>query len=349
MFYIHRRSFSLSPWRELLRLYGSASSPTALAATDYVKRLEASRKATLASEELSRQQNQQPTSDIQVTATAGPSTKALEPPSSTYQSVTSSTTPAKIPNRREPQPEDDWQAQEGDDSPLLPEPEEHLRQTISQAYAMRAQRQAESNKENIGISVSQPESTPGGGRKSRYIDPQANAQRLGFDESQELNRIDQRSQMDDPSEDEGFQLQHGSADIVQRRSLKPALKRSAPQPQRAERSLPKKARTQEVSRSGRPEIVRGQINVEPSPSPMDEYRAANTSAKDIKTFQPKPPQTRRPWSEEETETLLTLIEEHGTSWALLLAEDKSERMVLQSRGQVALKDKARNMKMDYLK
>jgi len=333
----------------MLILYASANSPKALAATDYVKRLEASRKSTLASEELSRQQIQQASSDVQVTATAGPPTQALEPPSSTDESVVSSTAPAKLPNPKDLQPEDDWQAQDGDDDPLLLEPVEKLRQTTSRAYAMRAQRQAESNKENIGISVPQPEFPPGGRQKRRFIDPQANAQRLGFVDSQELDRETQQSQMDDPSQDEGFQVQDAPTNIAQRRGLKPALKRSAPQPQRPERSSPKKARILEERRSSRPEIVQDRPNVEPSPSPMDEYRAANSSAKGIKTFQPKPPQTRRPWSEEETETLLTLIEEHGTSWALLLAEDKSERKVLQSRGQVALKDKARNMKMDYLK
>lgn len=313
-----------------------------------MKRFEANRKASLAPGELSRQQNQHPTSDIQVTATAGPSSRALEPQSSTDESVVPSNAPAKILNRREPQPQP-RRAQEEDDGLVLIEPEKRVRQVASHVYVMRAQRQAESNKENIEIPMSQPEPPPGSGRKRRLIDPQPNAQRLDFDESQELNRNNQASQIEDLSEDGGFQYQHVAADITQRRHLGPALERSAPQPERPQRPSPKKARILEVDRSGKLGVARDRINDEPSPSPIDEYRAANSSARDIKAFQPKPPQTRKPWSDEETETLLTLIENHGTSWALLLEVDKSENMVLQSRGQVALKDKARNMKMDYLK
>lgn len=335
--------------RNLLTLYRSADSPKAVAAADYVKRLEASLKPTSASADFSAQQNQPSASNIQVTATAGPTQELDTSESSTDESVMPYIVPANLPNLSEPQPDDDWQPQDGNDEPLQPDPEENLRQTTGQAFARRAQRQAESNKENIGVSMSQQEHLPGVARKPRLIDPQVNAQRLLWDESQELNRNSQPSQMVDASQDEGFQTQHVPADIVQRRKSKPAPKRSAPQPPMPERSSPKKARTQEVSRTSRPDVVRDQMNVEPSPSPMDEYRAANSSAKTMKAFQPKPPQTRKPWSEEETETLLALIEQHGTSWSLLLAEDKSEGMILQSRGQVALKDKARNMKMDYLK
>ncbi len=349
-FYVRHCSSQSSVCRNLLTLYRSADSPKAVAAADYVKRLEATLKASWASADFSAQQNQPSTSDIQVTATAGPTQELDTSEGSTDESLMPYMVPAKLPTLSETQPDDDWQPQDGNDEPLQPDPEENLRQTTGQAFAMRAQRQAESNKENIGVSMSQQENLPGVARKPRLIDRQVNAQRLDeFNESQELNRNFQPSQMVDPSQDEGFQTQHVPADIVQRRKSKPAPKRSAPQPLMPERSSPKKARTQEVSRTSRPDIIRDQMNIEPSPSPMDEYRAANSSAKTMKAFQPKPPQIRKPWSEEETETLLALIEQHGTSWSLLLAEDKSEGMILQSRGQVALKDKARNMKMDYLK
>ena len=63
----------------------------------------------------------------------------------------------------------------------------------------------------------------------------------------------------------------------------------------------------------------------------------------------KPPQVRKGWTDEETQRLLELIIEFGTSWALLKSEDFAAGNILESRDQVALKDKARNMKMDYLK
>ncbi|SLM39128.1 myb-like dna-binding, partial [Lasallia pustulata] len=66
--------------------------------------------------------------------------------------------------------------------------------------------------------------------------------------------------------------------------------------------------------------------------------------------QQKPAQTRRPWSEEEVDRLIDLIERNGTSWSALLIIDKTMKPpLLQDRGQVGLKDKARNIKIDFLK
>lgn len=61
----------------------------------------------------------------------------------------------------------------------------------------------------------------------------------------------------------------------------------------------------------------------------------------------KKTQTRKAWTDLETETLINLISEHGTSWKLL--KDKDVGKVLVDRDQTALKDKARNIKFDYLK
>lgn len=61
----------------------------------------------------------------------------------------------------------------------------------------------------------------------------------------------------------------------------------------------------------------------------------------------KKTQTRKAWTDLETETLINLISEHGTSWKHL--KDKDLGKVLVDRDQTALKDKARNIKFDYLK
>lgn len=330
-----------TPCLYLLTLDNSANSPKARSATDSLKRIEAARKAARVTEALSRQQNRESTPEIQVTATAGPSTRALEPQRDVVESNVPSTAPDQILDEREAQAQrdDDWQPQDTDEGPLPPESERELRQVVSQVNAVRAQRQAESNKENIEFPVDQ---------KRRFIDPQPNAQKVIFDESQGIDSNHQPSQAEDPSSDEGFQSNRMAANIVQQRNLKPALKRPSPHRAKSQRSPPKKARIQEISRQSGREAVGERLNDEPSPSPLlDEYMAANSAARERKAFESKPPQTRSPWSEEETETLLALIEEHGTSWALLLKEDSEG--TLSSRGQVALKDKARNMKMDYLK
>lgn len=61
-------------------------------------------------------------------------------------------------------------------------------------------------------------------------------------------------------------------------------------------------------------------------------------------------QERKRWTNEETAALITYIEELGTSWALISKTDADrEAFLLQGRDQVALKDKARNLKFEYMK
>ena len=71
----------------------------------------------------------------------------------------------------------------------------------------------------------------------------------------------------------------------------------------------------------------------------------------INATQQTTPQKRTPWSQDETERLMNLVEAHGTGWSAILKidQDHPEGPLLQRRGQVGLKDKARNMKMDFLK
>jgi hypothetical protein len=68
-------------------------------------------------------------------------------------------------------------------------------------------------------------------------------------------------------------------------------------------------------------------------------------------FKRRKPQQRSRWTEVEVQRLVELIEDYGASWAYLLQMDGEhpQGAVLQQRDQVSLKDKARNMKMDFLK
>jgi hypothetical protein len=56
-------------------------------------------------------------------------------------------------------------------------------------------------------------------------------------------------------------------------------------------------------------------------------------------------QTRTPWSEDDNDHLISLIEQFGCSWALIEQQGNFERDV----NQVALKDRARNMKVTFVK
>ena len=62
-------------------------------------------------------------------------------------------------------------------------------------------------------------------------------------------------------------------------------------------------------------------------------------------------QIRRPFTEAETQRLIDLIAHYGCSWSLLKQKDYQhpDGALLEHRDQVSLKDKARNLKMDFLK
>ncbi|RVX70528.1 hypothetical protein B0A52_05179 [Exophiala mesophila] len=62
-------------------------------------------------------------------------------------------------------------------------------------------------------------------------------------------------------------------------------------------------------------------------------------------------QVRVPWSEQETERLIEMVGHLHTQWSTIMKRDQvhEDGPRLQNRNQVALKDKARNIKMDFLK
>lgn len=81
---------------------------------------------------------------------------------------------------------------------------------------------------------------------------------------------------------------------------------------------------------------------------LEAYKATNAVAKMTTAARTKKKvQSRKAWTDLETETLINLIQDHGTSWKVL--KDKDLEKVLLDRDQTSLKDKARNIKLDYLK
>ena len=65
----------------------------------------------------------------------------------------------------------------------------------------------------------------------------------------------------------------------------------------------------------------------------------------------RPVQNRRAYTADEVDRLMELIAMYGTQWARILVEDRTayEEPKLQERSQGNLKDKARNIKLDWLK
>ncbi|KAL1301843.1 hypothetical protein AAFC00_006028 [Neodothiora populina] len=174
---------------------------------------------------------------------------------------------------------------------------------------------------------------------------------------------------EDPSEDEGFQYDHRQP-VTKRARLLASTRRPAARvtttPPPAEIS-PRRSTAQGSplpSHSSYPSSARrnpGQL-IEPLPIPFvadgeepppltaaQSYQLANHAAKinaRTRVVDIKPARQRKPWSAEEIETLISLIGEVGCSWTLIKSYDTEG--ILSERSQGDLKDKARNMKVDYL-
>ncbi|KAL8721185.1 MAG: hypothetical protein Q9225_002071 [Loekoesia sp. 1 TL-2023] len=235
--------------------------------------------------------------------------------------------------------------------------------------------EAESNKENLPlqpepsqIPPSQPsEQARTQSKKGRFLDHQENAERMDWN-TQESNssftrhsqqptvddlRIKRRGEEDNSSSDDDFQedtrqiTQPRRSGLTKKNSQSDAALRPA-----AKRPRRLQGRLEATESSDLEEAVETHNNDNaPVPSQAERYRVVNAYAKQQIATLPKKPQVRTPWSPEETDRLLELIDQHGLSWTRLKSMDKVHENgpLLGTRDQVALKDKARNIKFDFLK
>lgn len=264
--------------------------------------------------------------------------------------------------------DDGWQPQQIEEE-MGPGPFENDFTRSQRIVALGEEREAAANKENMAETTEmQVPISPGGSqrpalapRKLGIMDPQPNAQRVTFD-SQVFSDMPESSRgtkrafdetmdaegddLGEPSQDQGFQQDNRTFDAASRRAQKPA---------QAPRRRTKKARTTQTTQAGntptqeftQPEPT-AQDNGIPE-STIDAYHEAKGRAQIFTAGRPKKVQVRKAWTDVETGLLLDLIEEHGTSWRLLKQIDLENDYLLNDRDQVALKDKARNMKLDFLK
>ena len=285
---------------------------------------------------------------VQVASTAGPSVRTLTPQNIHDDQVIHSPVHAHVSNVQAPSANqiDSWTSNDNGDEE---EEDVRIRRNAEASLAYRTQREAESNKENV---AEIPESQQNRMAKKRSIhDRDPLAEKITPIDSQ---GSDQSGQEIEISSDEGFQFQEGSSNATRQPYLKPATKRPALEPARPRRWTPKKVRVREnVDVHTLDEGAGGAHKEHEAEVPLSqshgEYVKVNQSAKQRMAVMPKPPQSRNAWTSEETEMLHYLITEHGTSWKLLKIEDLHQDHVLEARDQGSLKDKARNMKMDYLK
>lgn len=329
----------------MLTIYRSADSNKVKSAAAYLKQRQADRKVTKATEQISLTQNQGTASDIQVASTAGPFMRALTPQRNYNEQVIPSPAPANVPYGQAPSAgqDDNWRSEDNEEEDIA------IRRNAQASDAYRTQREAESNKENVAeIPGSQHTKTA---KKRSIYDRDPLADKVSPIDWPDSDPNDEQSEI---SADEGFQVQAESSNAAMQRRLKPATKRPASEPARLQRQSPKKVRVQEAIDphllDGSADFARDEQETEvPLSQAYDEYVRVNKSAKQKMAVVTKLPQRRSAWTGAETEMLYYLITEHGTSWKLLKEQDSEQGYVLEARDQVALKDKARNMKMDYLK
>ena len=89
----------------------------------------------------------------------------------------------------------------------------------------------------------------------------------------------------------------------------------------------------------------------PVPASYESYMEVNRRAKEVTQLykQDKVPQLRKAWEPAEIDRFIQLIGECGPSYSTIKTTDAATGNVLIQRSQGNLKDKARNMKFDYLK
>jgi len=226
---------------------------------------------------------------------------------------------------------------------------------IAQYGAVMEAYGAEKNKENRPAASEMP--------KRRLLDRQPNAERVGWDSQESeaelpIARRPRRAQSEsEQSEDEGFQ--------EDKRSLETKLPRKrtrVPPPEDDDLddpdapSHPKRARVQaepalRYSRASRrradsPVSVRENMDEDvdegvPLPSFQHIKVVARRNAAQDRAYKQ---QLRTPWSEADTNYLIEAIEEYGCSWAKINRLPNWEVL----RDQVAMKDKARNIKVNFL-
>ena len=228
--------------------------------------------------------------------------------------------------------DDDWRIDDPDDD------EESAFQT-QQVPDMNhtIQTRVEINQAQLGSQDAQQQ-RPG---IPRLIDEQANAEKLQW-ESQNSDAISQQSGTPEVSQDGGFQLPHRGH-------------RGAPPQQREHRRTQTSISEGAGRSSKRPRTDNGHRDNERDTSPdnqgedktqADVYNEAKNAARIVTARRPKNPQSRTFWTREEEGQLMDLIKDYGCSWTKLKTMDREN--ILESRDQVALKDKARNMKVNFL-
>ncbi|KAI9655056.1 MAG: hypothetical protein M1831_005016 [Alyxoria varia] len=219
-------------------------------------------------------------------------------------------------------------------------------------------------------------------RPKRFTDPQANARRVSpiqFSQdgvSTQNSNLESRinrggtyaSTEDNVTQDPGFQNhERTEADVQANRQQANAMPRNRHQQRKRKipaddesyrdspaQGTPKRQRPAAPA-AAQPPFEGTPISSRPANLPDSGYGEVNRNAKmvrnDVKDVHNFQPQNRTPWTQDETDALIAAIGKLGPRYSKIKREDEEDGgfHLLINRNQVNLKDKARNMKFDYLK
>ncbi|KAG4439771.1 hypothetical protein IFR05_004739 [Cadophora sp. M221] len=278
------------------------------------------------------------------------------------RSKQASSAPIPVPAQRDSDPRqefDEDMVDYGDDNS-----DERPRPTAEYTAAWN-ENSKEKNKENH-----KPVAKP----VARLIDRQPNAQKVVWDESQDTitspsptTRTRAESEQSDESEDEGYQEDQRVID-PNRRAIAPPGPRLSP----VEDSQPPRKRQRVSQREVNPRIESSRAGPQKRPERADSDQASSEilddsdSDTDLEDDAPAPtatevsvaaryatarakgvqaPKGRTPWSDRDSKLLERRIEKYGCAWSKIFQLGKWDF----PRSQVALKDRARTMKVNMLK
>ncbi len=312
-------------------------------------------------------------------ALAGSSAQPSTPQTQRLNAIERASAPAKITDEMREAVDDDFRPIEDYD-----EPEENQGRSTQELLKIHAEGVAYMNKENRP--VRNQRDSPVRPKRSVF-DKQPNAERVAWsppgddpEPSQRKRRRgvvvqednDGEDEDDGLSEDGGFQNDERDIDPSRRNARKAAQQASkrvryadnsderedSQQVRRGEEErLQASAMASDEGQESAPPSQRnpesgaeGDSTPEPTPAPFSQISEAARTQSAVARARAIAPkiQKRVPWSDRETERLIELIEQYGCKWSIILQEGKRRGVFAEHRDQVALKDKARNIKVSYL-
>lgn len=208
-------------------------------------------------------------------------------------------------------------------------------------------------------------------QRPRFTDPQPGAVRIpviddDFQQSQQSSTRGKRSHAEmndefDPTQDEGFQTDTRDLAAADQRRREVAFSHITVDPTTGleiqdDLHIPSPSKRQRLNPgSAIPPMSQPYDENDGDLAPEEMFRRAKNTAKfnRVASSQSKVSRVRQPWTEEEENAVLTLVEQHGAegvSYSALKALDKdSEDPKLDRRSAEDLRFKARNMKLTLLK